>query len=232
MTTADSGCILYLVPVPLSDGLFCTCNLGFLSEIKIFFSEKISETQKFLKKNKLLSSFTDCEFHEIKNISSSDAEKLAALIKPAAALFSDAGCPCIADPGNLIVRAAHKKNIRIVPLPGSSSIMLALMASGLNGQQFIFHGYFPVKEDQRRQKIRNAEKDAQRSKRTQIVMETPYRNSVLLESLLAVLNDATLLCIASDLTGMNERIVTLAVRDWKKRKIIPEKVPTLFLFGE
>jgi len=144
-------------------------------------------------------------------------------------LLSEAGSPCIADPGQQVVKYAHNKKITVVPLVGPSSILLALIASGFNGQNFIFHGYFPIEKKQRIRKIKEIEQDAIRNDRTQIFMETPYRNNALLEDLVKNTLPSSLLCIASDLTTEQEFIKTLSIEEWKKKLPDLNKRPTIFL---
>ena len=144
-------------------------------------------------------------------------------------LLSEAGCPAIADPGAGLVRLAHQKNIRIRPLVGPSSILLALMASGLNGQRFVFHGYLPVEPDRRARKLVQLEKDSVTREQTQIFIETPYRNQKLLESILLACRGGTVLCIASNLTLAGEYISTRTVNDWKQALPDLHNLPTVFL---
>ena len=144
-------------------------------------------------------------------------------------LLSEAGCPAIADPGAGLVRLAHQKNIRIRPLVGPSSILLALMASGLNGQRFVFHGYLPVEPDRRARKLVQLEKDSVTREQTQIFIETPYRNQKLLESILLACREGTVLCIASNLTLAGEYISTRTVNDWKQALPDLHNLPTVFL---
>ena len=144
-------------------------------------------------------------------------------------LLSEAGCPAIADPGAGLVRLAHQKNIRIRPLVGPSSILLALMASGLNGQRFVFHGYLPVEPDRRARKLVQLEKDSVTREQTQIFIETPYRNQKLLESILLTCRGGTVLCIASNLTLAGETISTRTVNDWKQALPDLHNQPAVFL---
>ena len=145
-------------------------------------------------------------------------------------LMSDAGCPGIADPGAKLVELAHQKGIRVVPLVGPSSILLSLMASGLNGQSFAFLGYLPVDKAQRVQKLKEIEKRAQTHNETQIFIETPYRNQHMLEAILSTCNTNTRLCIASQVTQSDEMIVTKSISQWKQ-STLPDlhKKPTVFL---
>ena len=160
---------------------------------------------------------------------------VAALLAPLLAgkdvgLMSDAGCPGVADPGARLVALAHQKGIRVVPLVGPSSILLSLMASGLNGQQFAFLGYLPVDKAQRVQKLKEIEKRAQTHKETQIFIETPYRNIHMLEAILSTCNANTRLCIASQISLPDEMIATKTISQWKQ-SALPDlhKKPTVFL---
>ena len=144
-------------------------------------------------------------------------------------MLSEAGCPAVADPGANLVRVAHQKHVPIVPLVGPSSILLALMASGLNGQSFHFHGYLPIKYELRLKTIIQLEQESARFNQTQIFIETPYRNQKLLELLIQNCNDETDLCIASNLTLKDEYIATKKIKEW--RSYLPQinRRPTVFL---
>lgn len=146
-------------------------------------------------------------------------------------VISEAGLPGIADPGAEIVSLAHNSNIDIVPLTGPSSIFLALMASGMNGQQFRFHGYLPVKPHERKIKIRELENDLRKTSATQIFIETPYRNNNLLQALKENCNPGTRLCIACDITLPTEYIKTLKIAEWKKERVDLHKRPCIFLIS-
>lgn len=146
-------------------------------------------------------------------------------------ILSEAGCPGIADPGAKAVAWAHRLGIRVVPLPGPSSMFLALMGSGFNGQAFTFHGYLPIERKARIEAIKELEKTALQQKVTQLFMETPFRNNRLLEDLLEQLDGRTELCIASELTGEGESIRTKKVADWRKEKTDLHKIPAVFLIG-
>ena len=145
-------------------------------------------------------------------------------------LLSEAGMPCIADPGSIIVNLAHKNNIRVIPLVGPSSILLALIASGMNGQNFAFHGYLPVSKNNRILKIKQLEKISFSEKQAQIFMETPYRNNQLLSDLINTCNPNTMLSIASEICSKNEFIQTKTIAEWKKI-IVPDlnKKPSVFV---
>ena len=146
-----------------------------------------------------------------------------------AGLISEAGCPAIADPGALLVRRAHQRGVRVVPMVGPSSILLALIASGLESQRFAFHGYLPVKPPARDKAIGDLESRSRRNRETQIFIETPYRNVPLIAALLAVCRPDTLLCVATDLTLTSESVRTLRIADWMKNKPDLKDRPSVFL---
>ncbi len=146
-------------------------------------------------------------------------------------ILSEAGCPAVADPGAAFVKMAHENNIKVVPLTGPSSILLALMASGLSGQTFVFHGYLPRESVQRKSKLLILEKDAQKKKQTQIFMEAPYRNQPLLNDILQTCSNDTLLCIACDISSKEEFIQTKSIAEWKKKVPDVNKKPVMFLIG-
>jgi 16S rRNA (cytidine1402-2'-O)-methyltransferase len=144
-------------------------------------------------------------------------------------LMSEAGCPGVADPGAAIVKLAHEKGIQVVPLVGPSSILLAMMASGMNGQSFAFNGYLPIDKSEKKSALKNYEKLSQDKNQSQIFIETPYRNNKLMEDLLQTLQPNTHLCIAADITLPTEYIKTFRVNDWKKAKIDLHNRPTIFI---
>ena len=144
-------------------------------------------------------------------------------------LMSEAGCPGVADPGAVIVKLAHEKGIQVVPLVGPSSILLAMMASGMNGQSFTFNGYLPIDKDEKKSAIRHFEKLSHDKNQSQLFIETPYRNNQLFETMLKHLNPATKVCVAVDLTGKNESVVTRSVKDWQNNIPQLHKRPAIFL---
>jgi 16S rRNA (cytidine1402-2'-O)-methyltransferase len=145
-------------------------------------------------------------------------------------LMSEAGAPAVADPGSTIVGMAHARNIRVEPLVGPSSILLGLMASGLNGQRFAFHGYLPQEKKARQNTLLDLERESRQRKMTQLFIETPYRNHAMWIDLLATLNKETRLCVAATLTSPEQFVATKSVSDWRKLTYIPPKVPALYLF--
>lgn len=144
-------------------------------------------------------------------------------------LLSEAGCPGIADPGAVIVKLAHQKGIQVIPLVGPSSILLALMASGLNGQNFAFTGYLPIDKQEKKSTLKNLEKLSLDKNQAQIFMETPYRNNKFIDDLLTILHPQTQLCIAADITLPTEYIKTKTINDWKKNKIDLQNRPCIFI---
>ena len=146
-------------------------------------------------------------------------------------LISEAGVPAVADPGSKIVEYAHQYNIKVTPLVGASSILLALMSSGMNGQNFAFNGYLPIDKKDQIKKIKYLENISKKTNQTQIFMETPYRNNKLFKTLISVCNNNTKLCIATNITQDNESIITKDIREWKTMKINIDKQPSIFLIS-
>lgn len=225
-----------LGPGPLEASLPATA-IALAARIDYFVGENAKQTRAFLKRvdglSKLSRPLQQIDIAEL-NVST-PADALLALLAPIeagrdGALVSDAGCPAVADPGALLVRLAHRRGIAVRPLVGPSSILLALMASGLDGQHFAFNGYLPTDRDQRIDAIRSAERRSAAHRQTQIHIETPYRNDALFAALVATLGPATLLCIARDLTTESEWIRMRAVGDWKGEAVDLDRRPTVFLF--
>ena len=144
-------------------------------------------------------------------------------------LLSEAGCPAIADPGAALIREAHRAEVRVVPLVGPSALLLAVMASGLNGQRFAFHGYLPVERTARQKKLGELERESDRIDVTQVFIETPYRNETMFDALVACCQHDTLVCIATDLTLPTESVITLPVSDWKNKRPSLNRRPSVFL---
>jgi 16S rRNA (cytidine1402-2'-O)-methyltransferase len=230
---------LYLIPTPLGEpGLRDVLphgNLAIIENIEIFIVEEIRTARRFLKQTGISKPIHTLIFHELNEHTRSEETVNyldGALEGKDIVLLSEAGLPCIADPGNTIVRLAHQKGIQVIPLVGPSSLLLALMASGLNGQQFIFHGYLPIKPNERNNAIRQLEKDIHLHHRTQLFIEAPYRNNGMLESILKACNPETMLCVAADLTQETEYISSRPIRLWKKDIPDLHKRPAVFLLGE
>ena len=228
---------LFLIPAPLGDlppdNWVIPAQRERIRHLTRFVVEASKTARKHLKQLELDTPLQVLELAEL-NEHTAEAE-LEALLAPLLAghdvgLLSEAGCPAVADPGANLVALAHELGITVVPLVGPSSILLALMASGLSGQNFAFHGYLPAKTDQREKKIRELEKSSRLEKRTQIFIETPYRNRQMLESLTKSCSPTTRICIATDLTLESEHISTNTCGEWKKQAL-PEidRRPTVFL---
>jgi 16S rRNA (cytidine1402-2'-O)-methyltransferase len=195
--------------------------------------ENEKSARHFLKVAGIKKSFDSLSFRVLDE--HTDAKNISELLKPLTegkniVLLSEAGTPAIADPGSDLVRLAHQKNIKVKPIGGMSSIFMALMASGLNGQQFTFHGYLPKERDKRVNKLKMLEQQLTNGY-TQIFIETPYRNAHLLEDILKECKAETLLCIAASITGPDEMIKTKPISEWKKLVPALHKVPAVFLLG-
>ncbi len=204
-----------------------------IQKLDYFFAENLRTARRFiseLQTGRKMESLTFYELHKDTPEAETIQQATALLLEGhSVGVLSEAGCPGVADPGNVAVRWAHKNGVQVVPLVGPSSILLALMASGMNGQQFAFHGYLPIDKTERGKAIRNLEKEAAQKSQTQIFMETPYRNNALLADILQQCQPHTLLCIATQVTAPDEMIVTRTIRQWKTAIPDLHKKPTIFL---
>jgi 16S rRNA (cytidine1402-2'-O)-methyltransferase len=227
---------LYLIPVSLSE------NTGALSPEAIEAARRIDEfivenektARHFLKSIQTPIPQNDLTFHLLNEHSTPEEISLLSDVlkkNKDIGLMSEAGCPGVADPGAAVVALAHKNNIEVIPLTGPSSILLALMASGMNGQSFVFHGYLPKDSGVRKKKLLQLEKDAISKKQSQIFIETPYRNNALVTDLVSVCASSTLLCIATMLTSKEQVVKTMAVGEWKKKLPDINKKETVFIIG-
>lgn len=208
-------------------------------KIKYFFVEEIKNARRFLsllganKNNLRIDDLTFFEFN--KHIENPDYSNLIHIILDGndMGILSDAGCPAIADPGGTLVQLAHNQNIEIIPLIGASSIILSLMASGLNGQSFAFNGYLPIKLTEKLTKIKQLEHKVFTENQTQIFIETPYRNQDLLTDIIQKCNPNTCLCVACDLTLPSQLIISKPIHQWRKITVLPNlnKRPCVFLLG-
>ncbi len=222
--------ILYAIPTPLggaaADALPASA-LATVRTLRTFVVENAKTARAFLKEIEMA-----CPLQEL-NISTIDSDFSLAVKElqegQSIGLLSEAGCPAIADPGAALVEAAQLAGIRVVPMIGPSSIVLALMASGLEGQRFAFCGYLPREAEQRKKKIKELEARSRRERETQIFIETPYRNDVLLGALLEVLSEKTRLCVATGLTTQTESVRTRSVKEWRSNQKPLGKRPTVFL---
>jgi 16S rRNA (cytidine1402-2'-O)-methyltransferase len=227
---------IYLIPTTLGgdsvESVIPQNVNSLVLDIKHYIVENIRSARRFLKKVDRTINIDELTFYELnKHTKRRDIENF---LKPAlkgqdVGIISEAGCPGVADPGADIVKIAHEKNIRVIPLTGPSSILLSLMASGMNGQNFAFIGYLPIKRPEKIKKILEIEQYSNTKKQTQIFIETPYRNAKLLEDILKVCGDNTRLCIACDITLDSEYIKTKTVKNWKNSLPNINKRPTIFL---
>jgi 16S rRNA (cytidine1402-2'-O)-methyltransferase len=229
---------LYLIPTVIAastaDKVIPNQVKDALLSIRHFLAEDIRTARRFLASLKVYETVEDLSFERLDKDSAYD--DLQAILGPVfeghpVGVLSESGCPGIADPGALAVRFAHAHEIEVIPLVGPSSLLLALMASGMNGQHFTFHGYLPVDAQEGVRIVRELEKESRRSMQTHMFIETPYRNNRLLRMLLSTLAPETSLCVAVDLTGNSEFIRTRSVRQWRKAPPELPKLPAIFLFN-
>ena len=228
---------LYLIPSTLGDvpssGSLPEINLGIIEKLRYFVVEDARTARRFLKNILPAINIDELSFQILDE--HTPVQEVTALLSPALeghdmGLLSEAGLPCIADPGSLLVSYAHANDIKIVPLTGPSSVFLALMASGFNGQNFAFSGYLPIDKKERIIKIRELESSAYRQDQTRIFIETPYRNQQMMEALVETCRPQTRLCLAVNLTLPDEFIITRTVEQWKRLKWPDiQKKPAVFL---
>jgi len=225
---------LYLIPVPISsenNSVVSSEVVASINTLTRFIVEEERSARRMLRKMGYERDFKEVKLFPYEFLQEDMKEILSDLAKGVSVgLMSEAGCPGIADPGSELVSMMHNKGIRVIPLSGPSSIFLALMASGFNGQSFSFHGYLPVNQKDREKAIVSIEAESKRLNRTQIFMEAPFRNNVMLDSICNVCSPLTRLCVASDISGTNERIISQPIGKWKQSKL-PDyhKIPTVFL---
>lgn len=226
---------LFLIPVTLGDTAISKAlpdhNKTVILSIKHFIVENIRTARRFLKQTEPGIDINTLTFFTLNTHTSK--ESIADFLKPiesgySVGIISEAGCPAIADPGAEVVAIAQRKNIRVIPLVGPSSILLALMASGFNGQSFAFHGYLPIDSEQRNKTLKKLEQRMYSENQTQLFIETPYRNGKLLDDILKTCKPSTQLCIAADITLDSEYIKTRSVGEWKKQKPDLSKRPCIF----
>lgn len=207
-------------------------NITLVATVKHFVVENIRSARRFLK---ACDRSIDIDSLSLVELSEhTRPEEVEAMLAPAEqghdiGVISEAGCPAVADPGADLVAIAQRRGYNIFPLVGPSSIIMSLMASGFNGQSFAFNGYLPIDEKLRASKLREIETRIRREHQTQIFIETPYRNHRLIEDLCRRLPADMLLCVASDISGPRQSIITKSITDWKKTKLNYDKIPTIFL---
>lgn len=227
---------LYLIPVTLSDvplsQVLPATNIDVVRGIRHFIVENVRSARRFIKKCDRDIDIDGLTFYELNR--HTDPNDIASYLAPLEngepmGIISEAGCPAIADPGADVVAIAQRRGLHVVPLVGPSSILMGLMASGFNGQSFAFLGYLPIEASARVRKFKDMEQRIMRDDQTQIFIETPYRNNALLADLKRHLPGNLRLCVASDITGEKEHIVTRTIRQWAADKTDFGKVPTIFL---
>ena len=228
---------LYLIPAPLGDNdpaeVIPAPVLERLRTLDVFVVEEVRTARRYLSRAGLKGHIDTLEFHLLnEHTPPSEVEALASLFDGGrdVGLITEAGLPAVADPGSALVALCHRHGIGVIPLVGPSSLMLALMASGLNGQSFAFLGYLPAKTDERRSAIKAVEKLSAARRQTQIFIETPYRNDALMEDMLHCCAPQTRLCIACNITMPDEQILTRSIAQWRKNPITLGKRPCVFLF--
>lgn len=227
---------LYLIPVTLSEvpleRVIPTANIEVVRGIGHFIVENVRTARRFIKKCDRNINIDGLTFYELNR--HTDPKVIDAYLDPLEAgepmgVISEAGCPAVADPGADVVAIAQRRGLPVVPLVGPSSILMSLMASGFNGQSFAFQGYLPIDSSARQRKFREMEQRITRDDQTQIFIETPYRNDALLADMMKSLPQHLRLCVASDITGESERIITRTIGQWASAKAIVGKIPTIFL---
>lgn len=233
--------VLYMIPCPISDStkvydVTPEANRRVIDSLDYFIVENVRSARRFLAKAQITRRIDDLEFVEL-NEHTVAGVAVEQMLKPivdgrSAGVISEAGVPGVADPGALVVEACHRKGIKVVPLVGPSSILLAMMASGLNGQSFAFNGYLPVKPPERAKALKQLERRAQQEQQSQIFIEAPYRNVKLMEQMLQVCGAESRLTVACDITSPEEFIHTRTIAQWRKVGM-PDiaKRPTIFIIG-
>ncbi|WP_296331036.1 SAM-dependent methyltransferase [uncultured Treponema sp.] len=228
---------LYLIPCPMGETakeqVLPSYNTQIVKNIRHFIVESRKAAVRFLVSLDKTFPIDDCTFTELSEHTDQKAD-LSKLLLPlekgeSMGVISDAGCPCIGDPGSRAVEIAQKKNLRVIPLVGPNSMIMAIMASGFNGQNFAFNGYLPVKNGEREGKIKQLENKVYKEDQTQLFIETPYRNQKMLEAILKTCRPETKLCLAAGITTSEEFIKTKTIAAWKKEKIELKKIPMIFL---
>jgi 16S rRNA (cytidine1402-2'-O)-methyltransferase len=227
---------VYLIPIPIAEDGYKALP-SYTSEMintcDVFFAESLRTARRAFRRINKEFDIDGKQWHETGQEEEAWSSEFKACLKASQTIgiVSESGCPGIADPGQKLVSIAQEAHAQVIPLSGPSSILLALMASGMNGQLFSFNGYLPITEQEREKKIKVLDKKARTENHTQVFIETPYRNNSLLESLLKNADDNSFLCIASNITAQNEWIKTRSIDQWKKNTPTLDKVPTIFILG-
>ena len=235
--TLEAG--LYLIPTQLSDvaldRVLPAHNIEVVRGIRYFVVESLRSARRFLKKCDRDIDIDSLTFNELnEHTDLKDTAALEGLLAPiargeAVGIISDAGCPAVADPGADLVAIAQRRGYKVFPLVGPSSILMSLMASGFNGQRFAFEGYLPVDAQARQARLKEMMRRIEREQQTQIFIEAPYRNNQLIADLAQRLPGSLRLCVASDITGESQSIITRSLAEWKQSRYDYHKIPTIFL---
>jgi 16S rRNA (cytidine1402-2'-O)-methyltransferase len=225
---------LFLVPNTISEEryeLIPAYIARAIKDVRIFFVEEPKSARRLLKNFDAEFPLKDCRFLDLnEHTSAKEIDAYCDILKQAnCAIISESGCPCVADPGAELVSLAHRNQIEVIPLAGPTSIIMAMMACGLNGQNFAFNGYLPKDRGQRIHKIKVLEDRCLKEKQTQIFMEAPFHNQSLFQDILDCCHEERLLCIAYDVSGAHQKITTMSIRRWKQHPIRLDKKPALFL---
>ena len=227
---------LYLIPVTLGDTpitqVLPAYNKEIILQIRHFIVEDVRSARRFLKKVDKEIDIDALTFYTLNKHTS--PEDISGYLKPLAAgesmgVISEAGCPAVADPGADVVAIAQRKNLKVVPLVGPSSIIMSVMGSGFNGQSFAFHGYLPIDPSERAKRLKTLEQRIYTESQTQLFIETPYRNNKMLEDILQHCKPQTKLCVAANITCPDEYIKTKTVKEWQTKKPDLAKIPCIFL---
>lgn len=230
---------LYLIPITLGESELNTVipenNREIIRSISHFIVENIRTARRFLKKVDREINIDSLHFYELNK--HTNHNQIHSYLHPinenqSVGIMSEAGCPGVADPGADVVRIAHEQSIRIIPMVGPSSILLAMMASGMNGQNFAFNGYLPIQKGEKVNQIKHLESRIYSENQSQLFIEAPYRNLQLLEDLLSSCQEQTKLCIACDITLDTEFIRTMSIKEWKRNKPDIQKRPSIFVLGK
>ncbi len=228
---------LYIIPTIISEkgiNSIPVSTITVMHKLEYFVVERIRTARRFISSTSPITSISDLNFIEIAKHDKSHLTRAEAWFEKGyeIGLISESGMPGIADPGNDLVLAAHKRHYKVIPLSGPSSITLALAASGLNGQSFAFGGYLPIKENELRSRLVELEKLILRTGQTQIFIETPYRNDRLLGFFTKYFDPSLILCIATDINGEHEAVQTKSIYEWRKKAHEIGKLPSIFIIGK
>ena len=237
--TPEMDCALYLIPVSLGDAplsrVLPAWNASVVGEIRCFIVENVRSARRFLRQMDPAFPIDDCTFMEMGK--HANERLFGNYLEPlrrgqSVGVISEAGCPAVADPGALVVELAQRQGLRVVPLVGPSSMIMAVMSSGLNGQSFAFNGYLPVEPADRAKRLKALEARAWQEGQTQLFIETPFRNRKMFDALVETLRPQTRLCIAAGITTPDEWIRTKSVQEWRQTAL-PDlsKTPAIFLIG-